>query len=39
MGGVNNTVDVRVGAIAKDVGFMSAINLFMPKATIRSSTR
>ncbi|MCK6573739.1 FtsX-like permease family protein [Myxococcota bacterium] len=35
MGGVNNTVDVRVGAIAKDVGFMSAINLFMPKATIR----
>lgn len=35
MGGVNNTVDVRVSAIAKDVGMMSAINLFMPKSTIR----
>ncbi len=35
MGGVNNTVDVRVVAIAKDVGFMSAINLFMPKSTVR----
>lgn len=35
MGGVNNTVDVRVVATAKDVGFMSAINLFMPKSTVR----
>lgn len=35
MGGVNNTVDVRVIAIAKDVGFMSAINLFLPKSTVR----
>ena len=35
MGGVNNTVDVRVVAIAKDLGMMSAINIFMPKVTIR----
>ena len=35
MGGVNNTVDVRVVAIARDVGFLSAINIFMPKNTVR----
>lgn len=36
MGGVNNTVDVRVVAIARDVGWMSAISLFMPKSTVRN---
>jgi ABC-type lipoprotein release transport system permease subunit len=36
MGGVNNTVDVRVVAIASDVGWMSAISLFMPKDTVRN---
>lgn len=35
MGGVSNTVDVRVVAITKDVGWMSAISLFMPKDTVR----
>ncbi|MCE9666619.1 FtsX-like permease family protein [Myxococcus stipitatus] len=36
MRGTNNTVDVRVGAIATDVGMMSDFNVFVPSATLRS---
>lgn len=33
--GVNNTLDVRVVAIAKDVGFMSGWGIFVPNQTVR----
>jgi ABC-type lipoprotein release transport system permease subunit len=34
VGGVRNTVDVRVGAIVKDVGSLSALTVFLPKAAV-----
>ncbi|HZI10906.1 MAG TPA: FtsX-like permease family protein [Myxococcus sp.] len=34
--GTNNTVDVRVAAIAATVGLMSDFNVFVPNATLRS---
>jgi putative ABC transport system permease protein len=33
-GGQSNTIDLRVGAIASDIGFMSNWNLFVPRQTI-----
>jgi ABC-type lipoprotein release transport system permease subunit len=36
VGGVQNTAEVRVVAVARDVGFLSAFNLFVPKATVRT---
>lgn len=33
--GVNNTVDVRVAAIAQDVGMLSAWNVFIPNDSLR----
>lgn len=33
-GGQSNTVDLRVGAIASDIGFMSNWNIFVPRQTI-----
>ncbi len=36
MRGTNNTVDVRVVAIAANVGLMSGFNVFMPNDTLRS---
>ncbi|MDD9942931.1 MAG: FtsX-like permease family protein [Myxococcales bacterium] len=33
--GVNNTVDCRVAAIAKDVGMLSKFNVFIPAASLR----
>lgn len=36
MRGTNNTVDVRVAAIATDVGLMSDFNIFVPSNTLRS---
>ncbi|TQF09738.1 ABC transporter permease [Myxococcus llanfairpwllgwyngyllgogerychwyrndrobwllllantysiliogogogochensis] len=36
MRGTNNTVDVRVAAIATDVGMMSDFNVFVPSNTLRS---
>ncbi|MCP3163893.1 ABC transporter permease [Myxococcus qinghaiensis] len=36
MRGTNNTVDVRVAAIATDVGMMSDFNVFVPSGTLRS---
>ncbi len=32
-GGQSNTVDLRVGAIASDIGFMSNWNIFVPRQT------
>jgi ABC-type lipoprotein release transport system permease subunit len=34
--GVNNTIDVRVAAIAKDVGLMSQWNVYVPGETLRA---
>ena len=34
--GVNNTLDARVVAVARDVGFMSAWNVFVPKGTVQT---
>lgn len=34
--GVNNTIDVRVAAIAKDVGLMSMWNVYVPGETLRA---
>ncbi|NMO14986.1 ABC transporter permease [Pyxidicoccus fallax] len=34
--GTNNTVDVRVAAIAANVGLMSDFNIFVPNSTLRS---
>lgn len=34
--GTNNTVDVRVAAIAANVGLLSDFNIFVPNATLRS---
>lgn len=34
--GVNNTLDLRVAAIAEDVGFMSAWNVYVPDDSLRS---
>jgi len=34
--GTNNTVDVRVAAIAANVGLLSDFNVFVPNATLRS---
>lgn len=39
MSGVNNTGEVRVVAIAKDVGFMSNWNVFVPKRTLQELYR
>ncbi|MBZ4417192.1 FtsX-like permease family protein [Myxococcus sp. RHSTA-1-4] len=36
MRGTNNTVDVRVAAIAANVGLMSDFNIFVPNSTLRS---
>ena len=36
MRGVNNTVDVRVVAIAANVGLMSSLNIFVPSETLRA---
>jgi ABC-type lipoprotein release transport system permease subunit len=33
--GVNNTVDVRVAAVAEDMGLMTSWNVFVPQATLR----
>ncbi len=33
--GVNNTVDVRVVAIAEDMGLMTSFNVFVPNVTLR----
>lgn len=33
--GVNNTADVRVGAIARNLGLLSSFNAFLPAATLR----
>lgn len=33
--GVNNTIDVRVVAIAQDIGVLSSFNVFVPEASIR----
>jgi putative ABC transport system permease protein len=33
-GGQSNTVDLRIGAIASDIGFMSNWNIFVPRQTI-----
>jgi putative ABC transport system permease protein len=33
-GGQSNTVDLRVGAIASDIGFMSNWNMFAPRQTV-----
>jgi ABC-type lipoprotein release transport system permease subunit len=33
--GVNNTVDVRVAAVAEDMGLMSSWNVFAPEETVR----
>lgn len=35
LGGARNTADLRVVAVVRDVGFLSAFNLFMPKHVIR----
>lgn len=35
VGGVRNTVDLRVGAIVKDVGSLSALTVFLPKTVVR----
>lgn len=35
MRGTNNTVDVRVAAIAANVGMLSSFNVFVPNATLR----
>jgi ABC-type lipoprotein release transport system permease subunit len=35
MRGTSNTVDVRVAAIAANVGMLSSFNVFMPNATLR----
>jgi ABC-type antimicrobial peptide transport system permease subunit len=34
--GVNNTIDLRVVAIAQDIGIMSAWNVFVPDVSLRS---
>jgi putative ABC transport system permease protein len=34
--GVNNTADVRVGAIAKNLGLLSSFNAFLPAETLRA---
>lgn len=34
--GVNNTVTVRVGAVAADIGFMSSFIIYVPADTVRS---
>ncbi|MBF5044869.1 ABC transporter permease [Aggregicoccus sp. 17bor-14] len=34
--GVNNTLDVRVAAIAANVGLMSSFNIFVPSSTLRT---
>ncbi|MFP2907019.1 ABC transporter permease [Pyxidicoccus sp. 3LFB2] len=36
MRGTNNTVDLRVVAIAADMGFMSDFNVFLPSGTLRA---
>ena len=36
MRGTNNTVDVRVVAIAANVGMLSAFNIFVPNETLRA---
>ena len=33
--GTNNTVDLRIGAIAQDIGFMSAWNIFIPDVSLQ----
>ena len=33
-GGQSNTVDLRVGAVASDIGFMSNWNIFVPRQTV-----
>ncbi|WP_309895711.1 FtsX-like permease family protein [Archangium sp.] len=33
--GVNNTVDVRVVGIARDIGLLSSLSIFLPNATLR----
>lgn len=35
MGGQRNTADLRVVAVVKDIGFLSAMTIFVPKTTIR----
>lgn len=37
--GVNNTVDVTVGAVAQNVGFMSAWSVFVPQQVVRDIYR
>ncbi|RJS27172.1 ABC transporter permease [Corallococcus sp. H22C18031201] len=39
MRGINNTVDVRVVAIAANVGMLSSFNVYVPSATLRSLYR
>ncbi len=34
--GVSNTVDVRVGAVARNVGLLSSFNTFVPDVTLRA---
>lgn len=36
VGGVRNTADLRVGAIVKDVGSLSALTVFVPKGVVRT---
>ncbi|MGK0358514.1 MAG: putative ABC transport system permease protein [Bradymonadia bacterium] len=36
VGGVRNTADLRVGAIVKDVGSLSALTVFVPKSVVRT---
>ena len=33
--GINNTIDVRIAAIAQDIGIMSAWNIFIPDESLR----
>lgn len=35
MGGQRNTADLRVVAVVKDIGFLSAMTTFVPKSTVR----
>jgi putative ABC transport system permease protein len=37
--GVNNTIDVRVVAIARDIGIMSSWNVFIPDDSVRALTQ
>ncbi|MBJ6763093.1 ABC transporter permease [Myxococcaceae bacterium JPH2] len=39
MRGINNTVDVRVVAIAANVGMLSSFNVYVPSATLRALYR